>query len=132
MNETNHPSTPAMFRARYIEAVKECWNPGEARRRFPEYDQYHETWWREIVAWKFGDNPREFGSLTQLAYKIAWEINDGGKYLNCMDFNERKQRVYLGSGLIQYLGILCDEIELTRSLAFPASHSSMLHGGVID
>lgn len=102
----------AELRRRYIDACERCWDPVKARARFAEYDEYREVFCREMYAWLYGTNPRAIDTLTGFAWEVTHTpINEGGKFLRCLDFSDRKQRVYLGGGLLEYLGLLKDAME---------------------
>jgi hypothetical protein len=90
------------------------WNPRVARARFAEYDAYRAVWCSALHAWLYGESPYDASTLSRLAWLVAWDtINEQGKYIRCLDFNERRQKLYLGDGLLLYLGLLKDEIERT-------------------
>ncbi len=95
------------LRNKYREACKECWNPREAVRRFAEYDRYRPQFVAALRKWIQEERPT---SLTKCVWHCCWEFNEG-KYLNCLDFSERRQKIYLGDGLIEYVKLLLEEIE---------------------
>ena len=103
------------LRARYLEAIKGGfwpWAERHPRNRFGEYDQFRGIWCAELRNWLFGDNARQVYSLTELAWAVQHDrLSDGGKKIICLNWSDRNQRVYLGDGLLEYLGLLKDDIE---------------------
>jgi hypothetical protein len=88
------------------------WSPADARKRFVEYDRHRLTFCHELWLWLYGSNPRKLYSLTAFAWSVTHSpINGGGITTWCLDWSDRRQRVYLGDGLIEYLGLLKDEVE---------------------
>lgn len=102
------------LRLRYLEAVRGLycpWSMVSPRYRFTEYDQFRSIWTHEIWQWLYGSNPLKCHSLTDLAWKVQHErISEGGYKCTCLNFSDRNQRVYLGDGLLEYLGLLCDDV----------------------
>ena len=99
------------FRERYTAATARCWSPRRADRRFAEFDSYRAQFAHGIWDWLFGANQHGVDSLTALAWKMTHEINDGGRSTRCLDWSDKKQRLYLGDGLMEYLGLLKDEVK---------------------
>ena len=99
--------TTAELRAKYAEAVQRCWSPAKARARFAEYDRYRPQFQTAIRAWNRARRPT---SLRKMIWQTCAEFN-ARRYVNCLDFNERKQRFYLGDGLFEYVLLLVEEIE---------------------
>ena len=103
------------LRTKYLDATKGLYCPWAEippRKRFAEYDEWRAIWVEELRAWLYGGNPRQVGSLTQLAWKVQHDrIGEGGRRFYCLNWSDRSQRVYLGDGLIEYLGVLKDEVE---------------------
>lgn len=116
------------LRARYLEAIgKRAWpycgpqydNP-HPKHRFAEYDQFRAIWTDELWKWLFGDNPRKIYSLTQFAWDVQHDrISEGGYKSTCLNWSDRNQRVYLGDGLLEYLGILKDDVEAVHGGVTP-------------
>ena len=100
------------LRDRYNAACKRCWHPPTARRRFSEYDQFRAAFTSAIDDWIYGENTIKAHSLSDLAWKVLANHNDGST--TCLDFNERTQRLYLGDGLLNYLGLLKDDLKALR------------------
>ncbi|MEM7700061.1 MAG: hypothetical protein AAF236_16830 [Verrucomicrobiota bacterium] len=103
------------LRSRYLEAIKDGywpWAERHPRDRFSEYDQFRKIWCSELHNWLFGDNTREVSSLTEFAWTVQHDCLSGeGKSIICLNWSDRNQRVYLGDGLLEYLGLLKDDIE---------------------
>lgn len=105
----------AGLRERYLEAIKGGywpWAERHPRVRFSEYDKFRAIWMDELWHWLFGENPRQVYSLTAFAWKVQHErMSEGGYKSVCLNWSDRNQRVYLGDGLLEYLGLLKDEVE---------------------
>lgn len=103
------------LRERYLAAIKDDhypWARRHHRHRFTEYDQFRAIWQDELWHWLYGDNPRGIGSLTVFAWKVQHaRISNGGRNTNCLNWSNKNQRLYLGDGLLDYLGLLKDEVE---------------------
>lgn len=121
MNADLFPEVPsvatetATLRERYLAAIKGIycpWADRHPRNRFAEYDRFRSIWTEELHRWLFGDNALKVYSLSEFAWRVQHQrISEGGRLLNCLNFSDRRQRVYLGDGLLQYLGLLKDDVE---------------------
>lgn len=107
------PSASSALRERYRrQAEADCWNPRAALARFTEFDAHRERFIAEIKEWLHGGNRRGVHSLGEMAWEVVHAINhEHGKQMLCLDFNEKRQRVFLADGLMQYLGLLKDDVE---------------------
>lgn len=118
VNRVESESVTLTLRVRYREAVAHLhcpWADRPPSYRFAEYDQFRAIWCQELHQWLYGDNPRGVHSLTQLAWKVQHaRISDGGRIFNCLNFSDRTQRVYLGDGLLEYLGLLKDDLRIAQ------------------
>lgn len=103
------------LKAKYLDAIKDLYCPWalrHPRHRFAEYDKYRAIWCEELVKWRTGPDPWKFNGLTDFAWRVQHErISEGGQYFNCLNWSDRRQRVYLGDGLLEYLGLLKDEVK---------------------
>ena len=103
------------LKTRYLDAIKNLycpWAEVHPRRRFSEFDQFRTIWTDELWKWIFGDNPRQVSSLTEFAWAVQHDrISEGGRNTICLNWSDKNQRVYLGDGLLEYLGLLKDEVE---------------------
>jgi hypothetical protein len=102
-------------RERYLEAIKGGhwpWAQVHPRARFSEYDGFRAIWADELWQWLYGGNPRRVHCLTAFAWAVQHaRMSGGGRSAVCLNWSDRNQRVYLGDGLLEYLGILKDEVK---------------------
>lgn len=112
------PMPTEALRVLYREACAACFDPHKARRRFAEYDEFRSRFWHAIHDYDYGNNVYEANSLSELAWAVLHDINEGGTRTHCLNWSDHKQKLYLGDGLTTYLGILRDGI---RSLYAPKS-----------
>lgn len=112
------PTAPETLQARYREACARCFDPGKARRRLSEYDQFRAAFWHALYDWDYGSNKYRANTLSELAWAVLHEINEGGTRTHCLNWSDTRQKLFLGDGLVHYLGLLRDDL---RSLYEPKS-----------
>jgi len=115
-DDTENPiSEKSSLRERYRKSVAGIYCPWaeiHPRNRFSEYDQFRTIWIDELYQWLYGENPHQVYSLTAFAWRVQHaRMSDGGHKCVCLNWSDRNQRVYLGDGLLEYLGLLKDEVE---------------------
>jgi len=118
LEEARLPSHEGL-RERYIAAIKDGyfpWAKRHPRHRFAEYDEFRPIWSHELWQWIFGDNPRHVDTLTAFAWAVQHHrISEGGYKSTCLNWSDKNQRLYLGDGLLEYLGLLKDDLESAYS-----------------
>lgn len=106
---------PRSLGIRYRTAVQDLYTPWaeiSPADRFEEYDEHRAVWAEELYSWLYRGNPRGIRCMTHFAWDIQHErLSQGGTCTVCLNFNTRSQRFFLGDGLLQYLGLLKDDME---------------------